>query len=325
MQPRSSLRWSLAGALLASAMACGASCNSNGKPSSTLSDVKPQPTAPPNEGLTEGEATKLLPGVDTGMLTPKQRQDLVELSRDTFCPCSAETVAACVRKSPMTCRPALREVELAKKLLLAGAPEAKALMLIEAYYSSFDESHRIALPEDGPTKGPAKAPIVVQEFSDFQCPVCKAANPVLAEIVKKYPEDVKLIFRNFPLPMHEHAMKAALCAAYTYDKGGSAAFWKMVDHFYSHQELLGDDEYKAAAAAAGVNGADMLATVEKSPRYDAQIEADKAAGTAAKIGGTPSIFINGRQYVLPVSVDLLSWALDDEKEWMANGKKWATK
>jgi protein-disulfide isomerase len=319
-----SLRWSFGWVLLAATLT-GANCRSNDKPTTPLADASAKPAstneAPPNEGLTEAEAARLLPGIDTASLNPKQRDALVKLTQEIICPCAAETVAACIRKQPV-CKAAVRATELGKKLIAAGAPEAQTIMYVEGYYGSFDESRRVALSGKGATKGPENAKVVLEEFSDFQCPSCRAAHPVLAELAKKYPNDLKIVFRNFPLPQHEQAYKAATYGVYANSKG---KFWLLADYFFAHQDSLGEEAFKAGAKEVGLNWDEMKKAVEQDPKYSAIVDQDKAAGTEAKISGTPSMFINGRAFMLPKTLEYLSWTVEDELEWIANGKKWASK
>jgi protein-disulfide isomerase len=324
MNTHTSLRWSLCWVLLAAALT-GANCRSNEKPD-TLGQVQPTPSpsssdAPPNEGLTEQEAARLVPGIDTSALNPKQRDALVKFTQEIICPCAAETVASCIRKTPQ-CKAAVRVTELGKKLIMAGSPEAQTIMYTESYYSSFDDAHRISLAETGPTKGAPNGKVVIEEFSDFQCPMCRAAHPVLSELVKKYPNDVKVVFRNFPLPQHDHSEQAALFGTYAAAKG---KFWQYADYIFAHQDSLGDETFKAAAKEAGLNYDEMKKAVEQDPKYAAIVADDKEAGRKAQINGTPSIFINGRKTVLPTNLEYLSWTVEDELEWIANGKKWASK
>jgi len=286
---------------------------------STVAVADPGNAALPNEGLTDAEAQKLLPGIDTAALTPKQRQDLVDLTGDTFCPCAATTVSGCLRQGP-PCPAARRLTELAKKIIGSGQPEGQALLRIETYYGSFPDDRRVEVAQTGPFLGSPNAKVVIVEFSDFQCPACRAAHPALVQLVQKYGADVKWVFRNFPLPQHEHSAAAAAAGVWAASQN---KFWEVADWFFGHQEQLGDEGFKLAAKAAGLDPTALLAATT-DPQYVAKVEADKAEGTALKLGGTPSIFINGRQLVLPPTLELLSWTVEDELAWQANGKKWAS-
>lgn len=317
-------------ALLAATALLGAHCRSNESQGPLGADANPKPAEPkavaaktalPNDGLTEDEAKRLLPGIDTAALSPKQRKDLADLATDTFCPCASTTVAQCLRTQP-ACRPAVRLVELAKRMLVAGQPQAMVLVRVESYYASFAKDRRRELDADGPMKGNPAARVTLVEFSDFQCPACKAVHPVLEELVKKYPNDVKVVFKNFPLQQHPNAAKAAAAGVWAHEKG---KFWPLANLFFERQEKLDDAGLEAAAKDAGLDGKAMLAAIANDPKYVAKVDEDKAVGMALQLGGTPSIFVNGRQMLLPPSMEYLTWTIEDELEWMASGGTWATK
>lgn len=316
----------LAVLLVLSTALLGANCKSKDAPAplggGAAGPTRPaaDATRPPDEGLTEEEVGKLLPGIESATLSPKQRADLNDLANDTFCPCASMTVAGCLR-AKVPCKPAVRLVELSKKLLVAGQGEPMVLVRVESYYASFGRDRRKEVEPEGPTLGAPAAKVSLVEFSDFQCPACRAAHPALEELVKKYPNDVKWVFRLFPLPQHEHAAKAALCAAWAIDQG---KFWPFAGELFSHQDNLDDDGIKKIAASVGLDAAAMFKAVEENPKFAARVEKDKQAGNDLNLSGTPSIFINGRQLVgLPPTLEMLSWTVEDELDWLANGGTWA--
>ena len=302
----------------------GANCKSKEAPAPLGGDAKvkaaePAAARPPDEGLTQDEAAKLLPGIDTATLTPKQRADLNDLANDTFCPCASVTLGGCLREK-ITCPVAPRIAELGKRLLVAGVPQPVALMRVETYYASFAKEKRKAVEEEGATVGPANAKIKIVEFSDFQCPACRAAHPALEQLAKKYPADVRWNFRQFPLPQHDHAAKAAQCALWAFEQG---KFWPLADAFFANQDKLDDAGIVKLAKEVGLDGDAMLKAVGSSNKYEARVEKDKQAGMDLAIGGTPSIFINGRQLVgLPNTLEMLSWTVEDELSWLANNGSW---
>lgn len=304
--------------VLAFALA-GAHCSSN-EPSSggpLASSPTPAAAATPNEGLSADEAARLLPGVDTSMLSPQQRSALHELAADTFCPCSNQTLSSCLRAQ--SCPAAVREAELAKRLLLAGQSPAQTLLRVETYYGAFPEARRAPVDADGPIKGAPQAKVTIVEFSDFQCPACKAAHPVFDQLVKKYPNDVRVVFKNYPLPQHPFSEPAARAGVYAARQG---RFWEFADGVFARQANLDMSGIDAAARDAGLDVAAMRRAIDEDPSIAAKVEADRQLGNALQIGGTPTIYVNGRQHILPPSLEYLSWAVDDELQWLANGRSW---
>ncbi len=301
----------------------GANCKPKDAPAPLGGDsklaVETATPRPPDEGLTAEEAARLLPGIETASLTPKQRADLNDIANDTFCPCASLTLAGCLREK-VVCPVAPRMLELSKKFLSAGVPQATALMRVETYYGSFSKERRKEVGTAGAVLGAPKAPITIVEFSDFQCPACRAAHPALEQLVEKFHKEVRWNFRHFPLPQHENAAKAAQCAVYA-DQHGK--FWPLADKMFAHQDQLDDAGLARFAKEVGLDGEAMLKAVSTSDQFAALVEKDKAAGTELAIGGTPSLFINGRQYVgLPNTLEFLSWTIEDELNWMANGSTW---
>ena len=148
----------------------------------------------------------------------------------------------------------------------------------------------------GPARGPAKSPVQIVEFSDLQCPHCKAAQPTLDKLMADEP-NVKLVFQNFPLPSHDWAAKGAAygdCVG----RASSDAFWKFLQGTYDAQSEItaatADEKLTAIADKAGVKGSDMAACAAK-PETTARVEQSLALGRSVDVNSTPSIFVNGRK------------------------------
>jgi protein-disulfide isomerase len=142
-----------------------------------------------------------------------------------------------------------------------------------------------------PSKGPDKAKVVLQVFSDFQCPFCVRLAPTLDDLEARYRGRVRVIWRNYPLPKHERARPAARLALCAFEHGGSSQFWKLHDLLYSDQGDLSDGGLRRAASKLGLDPA-CTPEAASSARFDASIDADMKAGDAAGIEGTPATFIN---------------------------------
>ena len=148
----------------------------------------------------------------------------------------------------------------------------------------------------GPSRGPAKSPVTVVEFSDLQCPHCKAAQPTLDKLMSEEP-NVRLVFQNFPLPSHDWAAKGAAygdCVA----RSSNDAFWKFLQGTYDAQTDItaatADEKLSAIADKAGVKGSDIAACAAK-PETVAWVEKSVALGKSVDVSSTPSIFVNGRK------------------------------
>lgn len=153
-------------------------------------------------------------------------------------------------------------------------------------------------PADGPARGPEKPAITIVEFSDLECPHCKAAQPVIEKLVTDFPQ-VRFIFQQFPLPasLHPWAMKAAQyadCAGKTSNDG----FWKYVNAIFENQggiaQATADDKLKELATAAGFDAA-KLAACAATPETDARVKKSMDLGQSLEVNSTPTVFINGRR------------------------------
>jgi protein-disulfide isomerase len=153
--------------------------------------------------------------------------------------------------------------------------------------------------KDSPALGPAKAPITVVEFSDFECPVCRRLHDALRGLLPNYPQ-LRVVFKDFPLEqIHPWARTAALAGHCAY-RQDSAAFWKMYDLIYDSQDLISAENAWSKmtdfAGQAGLNP-DTLKACMASPEAGAAIDASRANGIRLEVGSTPTIFVNGRRIV----------------------------
>jgi protein-disulfide isomerase len=148
----------------------------------------------------------------------------------------------------------------------------------------------------GPWRGDAKSKVLIVEFSDLQCPHCKAAMPILEQLVNEEPQ-VKFVFQSFPLPMHDWAQKAAQYADCVGQKNNDA-FWKFVDGVFAVQETLtaptADQKLTEIATSSGVDGS-AIAACAVSPAAAERVKKSFDLGRELDITGTPTVFVNGRR------------------------------
>jgi protein-disulfide isomerase len=151
------------------------------------------------------------------------------------------------------------------------------------------EPPRIAVAADGPSRGPEGAPVTIVEFSDYQCPYCKRAEPTLDQVLKRYPEQVRLVYRHFPLDGHEQARPAAEAAACAGDQG---KFWEYHALVFQSSPQLAAENLRELAEKAKLDVAAFDACVA-AKTHAAKVEADLDAGREAGVSGTPAFFVNG--------------------------------
>jgi len=146
------------------------------------------------------------------------------------------------------------------------------------------------------SKGGNNAKVVIQEFSDFQCPFCKRVEPTVQAIEKEYGNKIKIVWRHMPLPFHKNAPQAAEAAQEAFAQKGSAAFWTFHDKLFNAE---GADEARTDRANLEKIAQEMGLDMEKfkgaidNNKHKAKIDADTEAGNKAGINGTPAFVING--------------------------------
>lgn len=163
---------------------------------------------------------------------------------------------------------------------------------------------------NAPMMGGKDAKVTIVEFSDFQCPFCAKGADLLKEIKKKYGNKVKVAFKNFPLPFHNHAEQAAvagLCA----NEQGADYFWKMHDEMFANQESLDAEGLKKTAKKIGLK-MDGFEKCLAENKYLAQVKADMEEGKKVKVKSTPTFFVNGKLINGAQPVEVFSEIIDEE-------------
>ncbi len=149
---------------------------------------------------------------------------------------------------------------------------------------------------NGPSRGPADAPVTVVEFSDLQCPHCKQGQPTIDKLMSEE-GSARLVFQSFPLPAHDWAAKAAGYADCIGRTSGDA-FWKFVQSVYDAQADISaanaDEKLTGLADASGVKGAEIAACAAQ-PETVSRVQRSVALGQTVDVTGTPTLFINGRR------------------------------
>jgi len=186
------------------------------------------------------------------------------------------------------------EITKSEALVKKGTPAAKLYDTIikDGKAATFEKVKVPAVSKDNPSRGPANAKVVVQIFSDFECPFCKRVAPTLAELDAAFPGKLRFVWRNKPLPFHKNAMPAALAAMEAFKQKGNDAFWKMHDAFFQDQTQLDRAGIERVATSLGLDVAKVLAAVD-GQSHKPLIDADLKAADEASVSGTPAFVING--------------------------------
>jgi len=158
-----------------------------------------------------------------------------------------------------------------------------------------DQKYEISIPDDAPRKGKGNARVVIQEFSDFECPFCSRVLPTLKQIEEEYGNKVAIVWRNYPLPFHRNARLAHVAAMEIHEQLGDDKFWAFHDVLFENQRALSrSDLERYAQELGGVNMGQFRAALDNNEHDDrVQRDQDAIQEAGARIG-TPSFFINGR-------------------------------
>jgi len=164
----------------------------------------------------------------------------------------------------------------------------------ESHVSLLMQAPRVTIASAGhPSAGGVAAPVTIIEFSDFQCPFCRAAENSIKQVRQQYGDQVKLVYMDFPLSFHPHAMDAARAARCAADQG---KFWSFHDALFLDQKKLDADGLKKTAVQVGLDQKQFNACFT-SDKHDTDIRSDLAQGNSLGVTGTPTFFINGRELV----------------------------
>ncbi|MFH0804590.1 MAG: DsbA family protein [Patescibacteria group bacterium] len=158
-----------------------------------------------------------------------------------------------------------------------------------------------------PYLGGVNAPITVVVFSDFQCPYCFQAFPVVRQIAELYQDQIKLIFRDFPITdSHPQAQKAAEAGKCAHQQG---KFWEMHDKMFINQSDLSVEAIKKYAREVSLDGATFDSCLD-SGQTAALVQRDLEDGITAGVDGTPTFFVNDRKFAGAVSLDSFRSIID---------------
>ena len=178
-----------------------------------------------------------------------------------------------------TLRPTSRENQL-----LLGSRKENTLQVVTLDFV------RNINTEGSPFKGPAKAPVVMAVFSDFECAACAGLVPVIDQMAKTYPDRLKIVFKNFPLSTHRNARAAAAGALSAARQG---KFWEFHDRLFANYKDFNPRKLGEIAKEVGLDPAKLQQDL-KDVLIIAALNRDVTDGVKAGVRGTPTVFINGR-------------------------------
>jgi len=245
-----------------------------------------------------------MPGVDTREFTSREKHEFSQYVREFPSPCPAVAVplAQCVLER-RPCRTCLRAAIAVAKAVREGMTQEQVRRI---YKERFDATSKRLIPNDAsPSRGPETAPVVLVEFADFECPFCQHIAPQLDALWERRKEAVRFIFKFMPLSVHPHGELAARAAIAALRQG---KFWEMHRQLFASGGRLEQSDLEAYAKALGLDISRFRMDME-SPATKALLDADRKLADDLGVRGTPTVFINGREYDAKLQMD--TW-VDDE-------------
>jgi len=238
-----------------------------------------------------GERIDHLSAVDTTDMTPAEQRLWVDIVNDVLSPCGEPvTLAHCANDAQSRCHPCVPAARYLARLVTDGYDRGD---IEDRFHARYARDTRVNPHVEGaPVRGPPMARLTIVEFSDYECPYCGAAEPILADAMRQYEGRVKLVFMNYPLDQHPRAMPAARAAVAAANQG---KFWEMHDLLFSHQEALEDDDFDRYAVQLGLD-VERFRHDMAAPETQQKIDADKAEGHRLQLTGTPTMFIANRRF-----------------------------
>jgi protein-disulfide isomerase len=168
--------------------------------------------------------------------------------------------------------------------------------------------YTVPVTAEDPVRGNANAPVTIVEFSDYQCPFCARVNPTLDRVRQTYGDRVRIVFKDYPLPNHAQAPKAAEAARCAGDQN---KYWEMHDALFANQRALEEPSLKQAARAIGIDGAKFDQCLD-SGKWAAAVRSGNELGERMGVNSTPTLYINGRALIGAMPFENFKSIIDEE-------------
>lgn len=260
------------------------------------------------------QTSQNLPGVDFTGLTPGQKTLALKVLRTKACPCGCNMKMAECRTEDPSCSYSRALAAIVVDSVRKGAKEAAVLAAVDASPLMHRAAPKlledpVAIPIEGaPFLGPKDARVTLVEFSDFQCPYCAQAVGKLNAILKAYPNQVKLVYKQYPLDMHSQAALAAAASLAAHRQG---KFWPLHDAMYADRTHLSRQTILAMAAHVGLDTKRFVEDWD-SPTVKQAVAREEMEGDKAGVDSTPTVFIDGRKYNGALDLDAVRPIIEAE-------------
>jgi protein-disulfide isomerase len=245
-----------------------------------------------------------IPGVDITALTPREKKEWSGYVSSLLAPCSdvPVSIAQCAleKRSCAKCVPA------AKYILKTVRDGMSQEQVEKSYHNRFDpDKVRNVDVGTSPSKGPVGAPITVIEFADFECPYCAMMAPVLEQVWQQHSQEMRFVYKFLPLSGHVHGDPAARAGIAAIAQG---KFWEMHDKLFANRDHLEQSDLDGYAKELGMDLNRFHADMQSQATTD-RIAADRKQADALEVKGTPTIYLNGREF--DIHQDMNEWIAEE--------------
>ncbi|WP_224369184.1 DsbA family protein [Hyalangium versicolor] len=161
---------------------------------------------------------------------------------------------------------------------------------------------------DAPSLGSADAKVTVEVWSDFECPFCARGAETVKALREKYGDQVRIVFRQNPLPAHKNARLAAIAAMAAHEQG---KFWEFHDALFANQNALDRASLEALAGKLNLDVARFRRALDSST-WSNYLDTEVAEGQRRRLAGTPTFFVNGKAIVGARQMSVFEETIDAE-------------
>lgn len=278
--------------LLVSCLLLATGCPPADSQADTSKSSPGKKSEPTPEPIPAKDLIREAPGVDISKLTEPQRESFFQVLNTEASACGAAHSLAVSLRDDDSCRDSMHVAQFIADRIGAGAQPGDIKLDLDMVVNALRQRE---VPSEGrPVYGNERAPVTLVVFADFQCPVCKDEAPELRAAVDSHRGQAKLVFKHFPLShAHPFAEAAAHAAEAAHLQG---KFWEMHDELFDHQNALAPEDLERYAAQIGLDVEQWKADMA-SDEVKQKVARDRADGEKLAIGGTPTVFINGRERI----------------------------
>lgn len=234
-------------------------------------------------------------GADPSRMSDEQRARAAKILHREFCyfGCS-RSIARCLEKSP----PSRTAQRLGGYVVRQVLQDRSDDYISDGIRQRGLSAHPLELAKidlsQAQCLGPAKAPVTVVEYADFECPFCRVISPILHKLVDDMRPNVRLCFKHFPVRGHKHALPTSLAALAAHRQG---RFWQMHDALYATAPRFSEESIRASARKAKVPDMARWERDRQDSAFKTLIKTDKLEGLRNGVRGTPTIFVNRKEYL----------------------------